>query len=420
MVSFEWDPNRLATVVRSDIRTKIEMTKLATDAEFNRDTAVYARQLVSVENTRATILLPESGKQVDVTMFGSNNYLGLASDPRVIEAAQKAAETYGAGTCGSSILNGNSVLQRELELATADLKAAEDCIIFSSGFLANLAWVAALLRPIDTVVADSEAHTSFREGTRASGSGLRKFKHNSVEDLAAALKFDSKGDLYVFVEGLYSMTGDVPDMVAISEIAAQRNSVLVIDDAHATGTIGEDGRGTSGRLHNCRDTLTIGTYSKALGSNGGFICGDRDLINCLRVLATPYIFSASLSPANMAAALAAIQIIRNDRDRIGRLQANAKQAHEQLGAFGDISDRASPIVFLRIGSRFSSLRAAKELERRGYFVNAISFPAVGRTQSGLRVSISSEHTAEQISALAAAVADVWGTMETRADGGKTD
>jgi 7-keto-8-aminopelargonate synthetase-like enzyme len=410
MVSLDWNPNKLTAVVRSDIRTKIAMTKPAIDAELHRDNSVYGRQLAGAQNTHAIISYPESGRKTDVIMFGSNNYLGLASDPRVVRAAQRALQIFGAGICGSSLLNGNSTLQRELELATAAFKAAEDCIIFSSGFLANFAWAAALLRPIDTVIADSEAHMSFREGARNSGGVVKRFRHNSTSDLAAALQVDTKGDVYVFVEGLYSMRGDIADIAAMSEIVALRQSMLVIDDAHGTGTIGYDGRGAASRLGPRRDFLQVGTYSKAFGSNGGFICGDRDLINCLRVLASPYIFSASLSPANMGAALAAIGIVQEEPDRVARLQSNARLAHTLLGPFGNISDLVSPIVFLRIGERFNSLAAAKQLERQGYFVNAISFPAVGRGQSGLRISISSEHTSEQIQSLASAVAEVWDEM----------
>jgi 8-amino-7-oxononanoate synthase len=410
MVSLDWNPNKLAAVIRSDIRTKIAIMKPAIDAELHRDNAVYGRQLACARNTRATISYPESGRKTDVIMFGSNNYLGLASDPRVVGAAQRAMQTFGAGICGSSLLNGNSTLQRELELATAAFKAAEDCIVFSSGFLANFAWAAALLRPIDTVIADSEAHTSFRDGARRSGAVMKRFRHNSTSDLAAVLQAETKGDVYVFVESVYSMRGDIADIAAIKQIAAQRQSMLVIDDAHGTGTIGSTGRGAASRPGRRRDILQTGTYSKALGSNGGFICGDRDLINCLRVLASPYVFSASLSPANMGAALAAICIVQEEPDRMQRLQCNARLAHALLLPFGNISDVPSPIVFLRIGERFSALAAAKQLERRGHFVNPITFPAVGRGQSGLRISISSEHTAEQIRSLASAIAEVWDEM----------
>jgi glycine C-acetyltransferase len=410
MVALDWNPNKLTAVVRADIRTKMAMTKPAVDAELHRDNSAYGRQLAGVHNTRATIFYPESGRKAAVTMFGSNNYLGLASDPRVVGAAQRALEDFGAGICGSSVLNGNSTLQRELELATAAFKGAEDCIIFSSGFLANFAWSAALLRPIDTVIADSEAHISFREGARKSGGVMKRFRHNSTSDLAAALEVDTKGDTYVFVESLYSMRGDIADIAAIAEIAALKQSMLVIDDAHGTGTIGYGGHGAASRLGRRGNILQIGTYSKAFGSNGGFICGDRDLINCLRVLASPYIFSASLSPANMGAALAAIGIVQEEPERVARLQSNARLAHTLLLPFGDISDPVSPIVYLRIGERFNSLAAAKQLERRGYFVNAIIFPAVGRRESGLRISINSEHTPEEIRSLASALAEVWDEM----------
>jgi glycine C-acetyltransferase len=329
-------------------------------------------------------------------MFGSNNYLGLASDPRVIEAACAAVQRYGVGIGGSSFLSGYSSLQRELEEATAHLKGTEDCIIFASGFCANVSWVSALIRATDAVVCDGEAHMSFREGVRMTGATLRKFRHNSVPDLEANMPEAPEGDKFIFVEGLYSMRGDVADIPRIYDVAKRHSAFLVIDDAHGTGTLGATGKGVTENIAHGDDLVIVGTYSKALGANGGFICGSKALIDCLRLLAPAYMFSTALSPASMGGALRAVRILLDEPERVPRLRANARALNHGLQRFGAVSDEISPIVFVRGDGKFDAISVAKQLEHKGCFVNAVSFPAVGRRDSGLRISVSSEHSGEDL------------------------
>lgn len=392
----EWNPRDLVSLSRRSLSEKMNFSRQVVGVESKGDSSIYSRIICDVNGTSVGIFHPELCQTNIVSMFGSNNYLGLATDVRVREAAKRAIDDYGVGICGSSVLNGNSKLQKELEEATAFLKGAEDCIVFSSGYNANLAWINSLVRPNDVVIFDAEAHMSFREGIKGVGPKQRKFKHNSIQHLSEVSSKLDGGDSFLFVEGLYSMHGDIADVEAIQKVAARIEGFLVIDDAHGTGTLGATGRGVAEVLSQRDNIVSVGTYSKALGSNGGFICGNKDLISCIRVLSAPYMFSAALSPANMAGALQSINILLEEPERVLRLRENARLANRVLRKFGNISEDISPIVYLRLGQKIDVMSAAKALERAGYFVNPIAFPAVGRNDSGLRISICSEHTEGQI------------------------
>jgi glycine C-acetyltransferase len=398
---------------RTRLADKIRITNIAASTELNKDSSVYSRIVASSANATTSIFLPESGTYKSLTMFGSNNYLGLAFDDRVLQAARQALTTYGAGTCGSAVLNGNSTLQRELEEATADLKGMEDCLIFSSGFSANFSWASALPRSIDTIYCDREAHMSFRAGAKNSGAKLEKFEHNSPLSLNETISLRTNGEKYVFVESLYSMRGDMPKLETMYKISQKHGGIFVVDDAHGTGTMGATGRGGLEGISHGSDVISVGTYSKALGSTGGFICGTRDIINCLRVLAPAYMFSASLAPASMAAALAAIKILLDEPQRVAKLIDNCLFASNLFRRYDNISSEQSPIIYLKIGDRFDPLRATKMLENMGCFVNPVSFPAVGRHDSGIRISISSEHTKEQLTYLEHCINHVWDCLNNQ-------
>lgn len=391
-----WKAQELVLLGRRSLAEKIAAAKRAASAELNHDSSVYFRRLSHVRGTSGQLLYPESGATKDFRMFGSNNYLGLASDPRVIADACSAMHRYGVGIGGSSFLSGYSSLQRELEKATAELKGTQDCIVFASGFCANISWVSALIREQDFVVCDGEAHMSFREGVRMTGAAVRKFRHNSVSDLEASMPNAPGGDRFIFVEGLYSMRGDVADIPSIYELAKRHNALLVVDDAHGTGTLGATGRGVTQDIPHGDDLVIVGTYSKALGANGGFICGSKALIDCLRLLAPSYMFSTASSPASMAGALRAVRILMDEPQRVARLRTNARTMNSRLRRFGAVSSDISPIVFVKSDGKFDAVSVAKQLENRGCFVNAVSFPAVGRRDSGLRISVSSEHSEEDL------------------------
>lgn len=402
-----WNPRDLVMMGRRSLHEKINLTGRAAALELGKDGSVYSRQLCSLHNTTAEILYPEAGDRKMVSMFGANNYLGLASDPRIIERATSAVRTFGVGVCGSSFLNGYSSLQRELEETTAALKNMEDCIVLPSGYAANLSWASALLRHIDSVVCDEEAHISFREAARGNKARLKKFNHNDLRHAEELASLDRKGDQYLFVEGLYSMRGDCCDANAIQELAMKTASILVIDDAHGTGTMGPTGRGATEEMTIGGDVLIVGTFSKALGANGGFICSSKPIVDCLRILAQPYMFSAALSPASMAGALEAIRILLAEPERVARLRENSREAYSRLLKFNCVSSDGSPIIYLRCGADRDAMEVAKMLEFEGCFVNPISYPAVGIDDSGIRINISSEHTASDLDRLCQGLETVW-------------
>jgi 7-keto-8-aminopelargonate synthetase-like enzyme len=405
----DWNPGELMMMGRRSFREKIELIGRAAAMELGKDDSVYSRMLCRLNNTTAEILYPETRDRRTVSMFGANNYLGLASDPRVLESATSAIRIFGVGVCGSSFLNGYSSLQRELEEATAALKDTEDCIVLPSGFAANLSWASALLRQVDSVVCDEEAHMSFRVGARGNKVKLKKFNHNDLRHAAERASLDRNGDQYLFVEGLYSMRGDYSDPTAIHQLAAKTASILVIDDAHGTGTMGPTGRGTTEEMPRGGDVLIVGTYSKALGANGGFICSSKPIVDCLRILAQPYMFSAALSPASMAGALEAIRILLVEPERVARLRENAREAYSRLRKFNCTSSDGSPIIFLRCGPNRDEMEVAKLLELEGCFVNPVSFPAVSLDGGGIRINISSEHTPCDMERLCRGVEVVWQT-----------
>jgi len=409
----QWKAQELVLLGRRSLVEKMTVAKRAADAELNHDSSVYFRQLSHVRGTSGQMFSPESGSTRNFRMFGSNNYLGLASDPRVVADACSAMQCYGVGIGGSSFLSGYSSLQRELEKATAELKGTQDCIVFASGFCANISWVSALIREQDFVVCDGEAHMSFREGVRMTGAPVRKFRHNAVSELEACMPEAAAGDTFVFVESLYSMRGDIADIPSMYAVAKRHDALLVVDDAHGTGTLGSTGRGVTQDVPHGDDLLIIGTYSKALGANGGFICGSKDLIDCLRLLAPSYMFSTALSPASMAGALRAVRILMEEPQRVARLRTNARTMNDKLRRFGAVSNDMSPIVFVKSDGRFDAVSAAKQLENRGCFVNAVSFPAVGRRDSGLRISVSSEHSDEDLQYLENCLDEVLGAQTGR-------
>lgn len=402
MINKDWTAKDFIKIRNTSLKTRIDSIGKMISSDTNVDHAVYSRILSGQDGKNITLYYPEAGKHIRLIMFGSNNYLGLSSDIRVKEAASKATNLYGAGICGSAVLNGYTLIQKELEELTADFKRAEDAVVFSSGFFSNLAWTRSLTCPRDTVIYDAESHMSFREGIKGSNLNLRRFAHNSTVDLQKSLQ-DATGDVYVFIEGLYSMKGDKAPIQKIHELTFKSNALLVIDDAHGTGTLGESGRGVVQGLRSMDQILSIGTYSKALGSNGGFLAGNKDLISYLRAIAPNYIFSAALSPANIGGAIQSLKILEKEVWRVSKLRENSLTASECFKNFNNISERDSPIIFLQFGEKYDIKKLTLDIQRLGFFVNPITFPAVSKNESGLRISLSSLHEKSDIIALSDAI-----------------
>ncbi len=248
-------------------------------------------------------------------MLGSNNYLGLTGDPRVKQAARDALETYGTGVTGSRLLNGTTPLHIELEREIADWMHAEDALVFTTGYQANLGCLGTILEPGDTVICDAGDHASILDGCRLSGAKLRPFRHNRMDKLEKMLEraAEDDGGVLVVVDGVFSMEGDVCDLPRIVELCKAHGARLMVDEAHGAGVLGARGAGAC-ELFGLEDEvdLRMGTFSKSLASCGGFVAGPADVIEYLRIASRSFIFSASAVPAAVGAALAALRVIRSD------------------------------------------------------------------------------------------------------------
>ena len=353
----------------------------------------YFRPIASAEDTEVII----EGKRV--LMFGSNNYLGLTVHPKVKEAAKRAIEKYGTGTCGSRFLNGTLEIHLELERKLADFMKKERALVFSTGYQTNLGTISALAGKDDVVITDKWDHASIIDGTRLSLGEIRRFKHNDMADLERVLRSipDNKGKLIV-VDGLFSMEGDIADLPGIVELAKKYDARLMVDDAHAIGVLGPNGRGTA-EHYGLEDEvdLVMGTFSKSFASLGGFIAGKEYVVNFIQHFARSLIFSASMPPANVAAVSAALDIIISEPERRKRLWDNTKRMLEGLRSMGyDTGLSETPVIPVIIGDDMKTFMFWRALLDNGVYVNPVISPAVPPGRQLLRISMMATHTDEQI------------------------
>jgi 8-amino-7-oxononanoate synthase len=339
-------------------------------------------------------------------MFGSNNYLGLTTHPHLIEAVKRAVDEFGVGMGGPPLLNGMSSLHRKLEARIAQFKGSEDALLFASGFQAQLGWVNGLLRDDDVLICDELVHASLYDAIKLVSVGTRvrafTFKHNNCEDLEKRLvkcqQLETANRLiYVAVEGVYSMDGDLAPLPAIRELCDRYGAILVVDDAHGTGVMGKKGTGTDEHFGlKGRIDVTMGTFSKALGVTGGFITASREVIEYLRFFARSYMFSASLSTPVVAAILAGFDIIEQEPERISQLRANSNYLLQQLQASGFQASSDSAIIPVRIPAEIAIRTLAWRFHQEGIFVNSVEYPAVPLNAQRLRISVMATHTREDL------------------------
>jgi 8-amino-7-oxononanoate synthase len=360
----------------------------------------------------------ESAAQPVVTMegarriqLGSNNYLGLTSDPRVISAAHAAIDQYGTGLTGSRLLNGTIPLHLELEREIAEWMGTEDAIVFSTGHQANLGALGTLLGPTDTVIADSGDHASILDGCLLSKAKLRPFRHNKLDKLEKQLQRaqGDDGGVLVVVDGVFSMEGDIAPLPAIADLCERYGARLMVDEAHGAGVLGARGAGTSELLGiEDRVDLRMGTFSKSLASCGGFIAGSTEVVEYLRISSRAFLFTASAVPAAVGAALAALRIVRSDEGPalLQGVLDNARYLRdglEALGyavvqpqALGDGTDVVTPIVTVTVGDDWRAALLWRALFDGGVFVNTALHPAVPPAGAALRTSVMATHTREHL------------------------
>ncbi|MGE4528339.1 MAG: aminotransferase class I/II-fold pyridoxal phosphate-dependent enzyme [Rhodospirillaceae bacterium] len=375
-------------------------------------------QRYKIDNPYFRSCLPGPGGTAEVggrqcAHFSGYDYLGLAQDARVREAAKAAVDAYGPTVSASRIASGDNALHRELEAAIAGFLGVEDSIVFISGYGTNVTTLEHLFGPGDLILCDAFAHNSLFSGCEASGATFMRFPHNdadAAERLLARHRLAYRRALIV-IEGVYSMEGSIPDLPRFAALKAAYKALLMADEAHSLGTLGRQGRGIGEHwgMAPGEIDLWMGTLSKAFASAGGFIAGPHDFVDYLRYTAPGFIFSVGLSPADCGAALAAVRISQAEPWRREKLAENAERLRAAFRARGwNIGlSRESPVVPLIVGNSLDCLRLSGALYEAGVNVHPILYPGVPENQTRLRFFVSASHTAEQIDrtveALAAAL-----------------
>jgi 8-amino-7-oxononanoate synthase len=378
--------------MRHILQQKISLFK---DADLIRAQGVYPYFRVIESGQETEVIL--NGKRV--LMFGSNSYLGLTNHPRIAAAASAAIEKYGSGCAGSRFLNGTLDLHIELESRLAAYTGKEDAILFSTGFQANLGVLSALSGRADVLLLDEYDHASIIDGSRLSFSRVIKYRHNDMQDLEHRLQLlPADAFKLIVTDGIFSMEGDIANLPAITALADQYGAAVMVDDAHALGVIGVNGAGTASHFKLTNETdLIMGTFSKSLASLGGFVAGDREVIDYLKHKARSLIFSASMTPASTASVIAALDIIEQEPQRINKLWDNTNHMMGLLQEHGfDTGDTQSPIIPVRIGDNHKTFLFTKALQDKGVFVNPVVSPAVPSESSLIRLSLMSTHSFSQI------------------------
>lgn len=353
----------------------------------------FFRVLETDQDTEVTI----GGKKV--LMFGSNSYLGLTNHPYVKESAKKAIDKYGSGCAGSRFLNGTLDLHLELEKELADFTGKEDALVFSTGYQVNLGVISALGGRNDYLFLDDHDHACIIDGSRLSFAKVFKYSHSDMEDLEIQLK-SVPPDAFKLIatDGVFSMEGDISKLPGIVELAKKYNASVYVDDAHALGVLGPQGRGTAAHFKLTNDVdLIMGTFSKSLASIGGFIAADKNVIEYLKHHARSLMFSASISPAAAASALAALTLLKEDKGLIEKLWVNTRYAISGFKNAGfDVGPTETPIIPIYIRDNEKTFLMAKTLMDEGIFVNPVVSPAVKSDSSLIRFSIMATHSIEQI------------------------
>ena len=380
----------------------------------NNDLERTVDDLRFINSTKA---IDSEGKEFIV--FGTNNYLGLTHHPDVIKAAQEAS-IYGTSSTGSRLTTGASFEARELENNISEFKNVESTLIFNTGYMTNLGVIYALTKENDVIFSDQLNHASIIDGTRISKAKVKVYKHKDTKDLENLIldeiESNNDGNLFIVSDGVFSMDGDIAPLPELVEIANKYSCTLIIDEAHATGVIGKTGKGT---VEYYKDKtgidltesvdLQIGTLSKALASEGGFVCGKQAYIDYLINKSRPFIFSTALSPSTIASANTALNLLKeNSKEYLDNLNKNTRIMRKLLVDGGlNVIDGETPIIPIIIGPADLANRFSNQLKEEGILVSAIRPPSVPKDMSRLRLTIMASHTKEEIEFTAKAIIKIW-------------
>jgi len=336
----------------------------------------------------------------ETVLAGTNNYMGITFDPDCIAAGQEALALYGTGTTGSRIANGSYAQHRELEHELAQFLNRKHCIMFTTGYQANLGMLAGLAGPKDTIYLDADSHSSIYDGCTLSGAKLVRFRHNDASDLDKRLaRSEDEGGRLVVVEGIYSMLGDRAPLADFVEVKKKHGFQLLVDEAHSFGVLGPNGRGLADEAQLEDDIdFVVGTFSKSIGAIGGFGAGNHPQFNMLRYASRPYMFTASPSPATVATSLAAIRKLKAEPQRRNRLRVNSTRLFDGFKSLGLAlgCDSVSPIVAVNCPDEVSTIAMWNALLKAGVYVNIALPPGTPGKQCLLRCSVSAAHTFEDI------------------------
>src|SRR5215212_8314493 len=383
-----------------DVFAKVRGHERAEQLRAAREAAVlpYFR---TVESSAAPVMEMEGAERI---MLGSNNYLGLTGDPRVIAGARDALERFGTGLTGSRLLNGTTELHLTLEREIAEWMGTEDAIVFTTGHQANVGTLGTILSPGDTVIADSADHASILDGCLLSRAKLRPFRHGRLDKLEKMLEraVGDGGGVLVVVDGVFSMEGDIAHLPRIAELSKAYGARLMVDEAHGAGVLGARGAGASELFGVEADVdLRMGTFSKSLASCGGFIAGTHEVIDYLRVSSRAFMFTASAVPAAVGAALAALRVIRSEEGPplFARVLENARVLEDGLHDLGFRAIRGAqttPIIPVLVEDDWKCVLLWRALYDAGVFVNTALHPAVPPGGALLRTSVMATHDRETL------------------------
>jgi 8-amino-7-oxononanoate synthase len=358
-----------------------------------RGVYTYFRKIESAQDPVVTI----DGREM--IMLGSNNYLGLTTHPEVKAAAAAALAKYGTGCAGSRLLNGTLALHVELEERLAAFMKREAALTFATGFQVNLGVLSCLLGRRDAVFLDGLDHACIIDGARLGFGRIVKFKHNDMADLGQKLeRVPVEGGRLIVVDGVFSMEGDICPLPEIVELKRRNGVRLMIDDAHGLGVLGASGRGTAEHFGLESDVdLVMGTFSKSLAAGGGFVAGDRVVIDFIRHNARAQIFSASFPPASAAAVLKALELVEREPERRERLWENTRYMKQGLESLGfDTGESETPVIPIVVGDDWVCFEMVRRLHEEGVFVNPVISPAVPPGRAMLRTSYMATHTREHL------------------------
>ena len=368
----------------------------------------YFREIDSAQDTEVMM----DGKKV--LMFGSNSYMGLTYDPRIVEAAIKATRKYGTGCAGSRFLNGTLDLHIQLEHELAEFLGKDECLVFPTGFTVNEGVIPTLVDRKDYIICDDRDHASIVDGRRLSFATQLKYKHNDMEALEKELqKCNPESVKLIVVDGVFSMEGDLAPLPEIVRLKEKYNASIMVDEAHGMGVFGKPGRGVCNHF-GVTDQVDVimGTFSKSFASLGGFVAADKDTINWVRHTARSYIFQASCTPASTAAALEALHIFQDEPERQENLWKITNYALESFRQAGfEIGETESPIIPLYVRDTEKTFMATKMAFDAGVFINPVIPPACAPQDTLLRFALMATHTKEQVDVAVEKLTQCFKTLE---------